>query len=204
MTTWAIIPVKPLRESKRRLSHMLSADERADLILTFLDNLLLMLNATPGIDRILVVSGDPLVTTLAEKYGALVLNEPTPTGLNTAVARGMAYAAGQGAPSVLILPADLPFARDEDIDAMLRSLDIVGRPLLAVCGDETDQGTNALLLAPPGDFTFRYGPGSFRAHLAEAAAQGRAIYTINAPGLRFDLDTENDWLAYCGAPVAGD
>ena len=204
MTTWAIIPVKPLRESKRRLSHMLSADERADLILTFLDNLLLTLNATPGIDHILVVSGDPLVTTLAEKYGALVLNEPTPTGLNAAVARGMAYAAGTGASAVLILPADLPFARVEDIDAMLRSMDMVGRPLLAVCGDETDQGTNALLLAPPGDFTFRYGPGSFRAHLAEAAAQGRAIYTVNAPGLRFDLDTENDWLAYCGAPVAGD
>ncbi len=77
------------------------------------------------------------------------------------------------------------------------------RPLLAVCGDEADEGTNALLLAPPGDFTFRYGSGSFRAHLAEAAARGRATYTVNAPGLRFDLDTESDWMAYCGLPVAG-
>lgn len=202
MTTWAIIPVKPLRESKRRLSHLLSTDERADLILTFLDNLLLTLNATPGIDRILVVSGDPLVTTLAEKYGALVLVEPAPTGLNAAAARGMAYAAGAGASAVLILPTDLPFARVEDIDAMIRSLDMVGRPLLAMCGDEIDQGTNALLLAPPSDFTFHYGPGSFQAHLAEAVARGRATHTINAPGLRFDLDTESDWLVYCGLPVA--
>ncbi|RIK14798.1 MAG: hypothetical protein DCC51_15415, partial [Anaerolineae bacterium] len=58
MTTWAIIPVKPLRESKRRLEHLLSADARADLIHHFLDNLLAVLNETPGIDRILLVSSD--------------------------------------------------------------------------------------------------------------------------------------------------
>lgn len=204
MTTWAIIPVKPLRESKRRLSHMLSADERADLILTFLDNLLLTLNATPGIDRILVVSGDPLVTTLAEKYGALVLIEPAPTGLNAAVTRGAAHAAQAGATAALVLPADLPFARVEDIEHMLKPLTADRRPLLVLCGDEAEAGTNALLLAPPVDFTFHYGPGSYRAHLAEAEERGRATCVINAPGLRFDLDTESDWEVYCGSPVAGD
>ena len=60
----------------------------------------------------------------------------------------------------------------------------------------SDASSNALLLAPPGDFTFRYGPGSYHAHLAEAAARDRAIHIGNAPGLRFDLDTEGDWLAY--------
>lgn len=208
MTTWAIIPVKPLRESKRRLSHLLSVDERADLILTFLDDLLLTLNAAPNIDRVLVVSGDPLVATLAEKYGALVLIESAPAGLNAAVARGAAHAVGAGAAAVLVLPADLPFVQVEDVEAMLRPLTGDRRPpkersLLAVCGDEADEGTNALLLAPPGDFTFRYGPGSFRAHLAEATERGRVTYTINAPGLRFDLDTESDWAVYCGLPVVG-
>ena len=201
MTTWAIIPVKPLHDSKRRLSHLLLADERAELILTFLDNLLLTLNATPGIDRILVVSGDPLVTTLAEKYGALVLIEPAPTGLNAAVARGMAEVAEQGASAVLVLPADLPFVRVEDVEAILRPLTAGRRPLLALCGDEVDEGTNALLLAPPGDFTFCYGPGSYGAHLAEAVERGRATYTVDASGLRFDLDTENDWWTYSGLPV---
>ncbi len=196
MSTWAIIPVKPLHDSKRRLAHLLSAEERAELIRHFLDDLLSVLNETPGIDHVLVVSGDQMVIALGQKFGAEILIEAAPAGLNEAVTRGAALAARQGATAVLILPADLPFARVEDIERMLRPLEDAYGPLLAVCGDEVEDGTNALLLAPPGDFTFHYGPGSYRAHLAEAAARGRAIHIVNAPGLRFDLDTEGDWLAY--------
>ena len=36
MFTTAIIPVKHLHDSKRRLAHLLSADERADLILSLI------------------------------------------------------------------------------------------------------------------------------------------------------------------------
>lgn len=211
MTTWAIIPVKPLHDSKRRLAHLLSAGARAELIHHFLDNLLATLNDVPGIDRVLVVTGDAEVTALAQNHGAAVLLETEPSGLNEAVRGGTALAARQGATAVLILPADLPFARVEDIEQMLAPLptaplptDLLPaaplptthHPLLAITGDETEEGTNALLLAPPGDFTFRYGPGSYHAHLAEAAARDRAIHIVNAPGLRFDLDTEGDWLAY--------
>lgn len=196
MTTWAIIPVKPLHDSKRRLAHLLSAGARAELIHHFLDNLLATLNDVPGIDRVLVVTGDAEVTALAQNHGAAVLLETEPSGLNEAVRGGAALAARQGATAVLILPADLPFARVEDIEQMLAPLPTTHHPLLAITGDETEEGTNALLLAPPGDFTFRYGPGSYHAHLAEAVAHGRAIHIVNAPGLRFDLDTEGDWLAY--------
>jgi 2-phospho-L-lactate guanylyltransferase len=203
MTTWAIIPVKPLHDSKRRLENLLSAEDRADLIYHFLDDLLAVLTAAPGIDRVLVVTADPSVIGLANGYGAKVLLEAETTGLNAAVAQGAAYATVAGATAVLILPADLPFARAEDIEAMLRPLTAgkvtpVARGLIALTGDETEEGTNALLLAPPGDFTFHYGPGSFGAHLAEAEARRRAAYVINAPGLRFDLDTESDWLVYNG------
>lgn len=196
MTTWAIIPVKPLHESKRRLAHLLSAGARAELIHHFLDNLLATLNEAPGIDRVLVVTGDDEVTALAESHGAAVLVEAEPRGLNEAATRGAALAARQGATAALVLPADLPFAHVEDIEQMLRPLEDRDSPLLAICSDEAEDGTNALLLAPPGDFTFHYGPGSYRAHLDEAAARGRTIHSINAPGLRFDLDTESDWLAY--------
>jgi 2-phospho-L-lactate guanylyltransferase len=216
MPTHALIPVKHLYDSKRRLAHLLSAEVRAGLIGRFLDNLLLTLNATPGIDRALVVTCDPAVVHLARRRGADVLLEPAADGLNTAAARGAAHALAGGASAVLLLPADLPFARVEDIEAMLREVpgsrfQVPGgersslapgpwplAPLLAICPDETEDGTNALLLAPPGDFTFRYGPGSFRAHLAEAERRGRAAHVVPAPGLRFDLDTESDWLVYNG------
>jgi 2-phospho-L-lactate guanylyltransferase len=204
MPTYAIIPVKPLRDSKRRLEHLLSADERADLIYRFLDNLLTVLNAAPGIDRVLVVTADPSVMGLAKACGAEVLVETEPAGLNAAVAQGVAHATEAGATAVLIMPADLPFARAEDVERMLRPLTAdteatpVARPLIALTGDEAEEGTNALLLAPPGDFTFHYGLGSFQAHLAEAVERPRSTYVVNAPGLRFDLDTESDWLVYNG------
>ena len=252
MSTVAIIPVKTLHDSKRRLAHLLTAGERAELIGRFLDDLLLTLSATPGIDRTLVVTCDPAVVAMAQRRGAEVLLEDAADGLNAAAARGVAHAAAQGATAVLLLPADLPCARVEDIEAMLRPLEkgpgsrgqVLGEdahakaqrskgakeereetqassspsrlgsfapwrepsslepgtwplaPLLSICPDEEENGTNALLLAPPGDFTFHYGPGSFRAHLAEAEARGRAVQIVLAPGLRFDLDTESDWLVY--------
>ena len=197
MPTFAIIPVKQLRESKRRLEHLLSPDERADLIGRFLDHLLLTLAATPGIDRVLVVTCDPAVMALARRRGASVLLETAADGLHAAAARGARWAAAAGASAVLLLPADLPFARVEDIERMLRPL-ADGAPLLAICPDEDEAGTNALLLAPPGGFAFHYGPGSFHAHLAEAERHGRAAHVVFAPGLRFDLDTESDWLVFNG------
>lgn len=201
MTTWAVIPVKPLRDSKRRLEHLLSAEARADLIHHFLDNLLAVLKGIPGVDRVLVVTADAEVIALADAYGASLLAEAVPAGLNAAVTRGVAHAVRHGATAALILPADLPFAGVEDIEQMLQPLSESDRPFVALCADEAGEGTNALLLAPPGDFTFRYGSGSFHAHLNEAAARGRAVRVINAPGLRFDLDTESDWRVYCSCLV---
>jgi 2-phospho-L-lactate guanylyltransferase len=199
MTTWAIIPVKRLPDSKRRLARLLTAGERAELIRGFLDHLLGLLAGSEDIDGVLVVTADPDAAALAERYGARVLWEAEPVGLNQAVTLGAAHAAAEGATAILVLPADLPFVRPQDIQLMVAPLVDPVRParLAAICPDETQDGTNALLLAPPGDFTFQYGPGSFGRHLAEAAARG-VVRVIAAPGLRFDLDTESDWLVYNG------
>lgn len=198
MSTWAVIPVKQLAESKRRLQHLLSSDERAALMWSFLGHLLIVLREARGIDRVLVVSADPEVVTLAREHGAKVLVEAASLGLNAAAEMGRLMAVAGGASAVLVLPADLPFVRAEDIERILEPLGIYGRPMVALCSDELEDGTNALLLAPPQDFTFRYGPGSFRAHQHEARRRGIEPVLVSTPGLRFDLDTESDWLAYNG------
>lgn len=200
MTTWAIIPVKHLHESKQRLAHLLTVDERADLILRFLDNLIDVLDRTAGIAETLIVTADDDVIALANRSGVRVLLEPQPGGLNHAVRIGAVYAATQGATAILVLPADLPFVRVEDIEAMLAPLPAgkIRKPLAAICPDELQEGTNALLLAPPMGFTFNYGLGSFDQHTAEAAMRRRDCHVIHAPGLRFDLDTESDWYVYNG------
>lgn len=196
---WAIIPVKSLHESKRRLANVLSAAERADLIHRFLIHTLEALNQSQLIDQILVVSSDERVSATARLHGAEVLVETAVQGLNPAVTEAVQYAADAGATAVLILPADLPFIQTEDVAIMVRE-GLNGRhpsPHLTICSDDKGKGSNALLISPPVPFTFHYGPDSFTQHLQEAARRGLAVHIIeNEPNLQFDLDTEEDWQKY--------
>jgi 2-phospho-L-lactate guanylyltransferase len=160
----------------------------------FLQNALLTLNAVPAIGRILIISSDAEVLAMAREQGALTIAEKEAQGLNTAVTRATHYALCQRASGILILPADLPFMQTADIEAMTDKVDN-GR-VMAICTDKRQDGTNALLLAPPTHFTFHYGHGSFYQHLQEAVWLGYTPYIVTTPGLQFDLDTEADWRSY--------
>ena len=198
-SVWVIVPVKPLHESKRRLAHILSTAERADLIHRFLAHTLTVLNQSGVIDRILVVSSDERVLATAQTLGAELLVETAVLGLNPAVTRAVQFAADAGATAVLILPADLPFIEREDVAIMVRERGN-GRnsiPRLVICSDEKGEGSNALLISPPAPFTFHYGPGSFNQHVQEARQRGYAVQIMqDRHNLEFDLDTEEDWQKY--------
>jgi 2-phospho-L-lactate guanylyltransferase len=193
-SVWAIIPVKPLHDSKRRLAHILSADERAELIHRFLRHTLTVLNQSAAIDRILVISSDEQVLATTRLHGADVLVETAVHGLNPAVTHAAQFAAAAGATAILILPADLPFIEREDVAIMVREKRY-GRNLV-ICSDDKGYGTNALLISPPHGFTFHYGANSFQHHLHEANQRGLDPQIVHAPGLKFDLDTEEDWKKY--------
>lgn len=198
---WAIIPVKRLGESKQRLSLVLTAAERAELMLALLENLLRVLAAVPEVERMLVVTADERVGELAASLGAKVLAERAPYGLNSAISQGRDFVAENGATAALVLPADLPFVRPNDIDLMLEPLREGTEPLAVICSDEAGEGTNGLLLAPPQGYTFHFGPASYGLHCAEARRMGRETVLVRAPGLRFDLDNEGDWLLYSERPI---
>ena len=196
MTIWAIIPVKPLAQSKTRLAHLLTAHERADLMRCFLQNALLTLNCVAAIDHILVISSDDEVLDLAQRQGAVTIAEKEARGLNTAVSRASHYAQQNQATSLLILPADLPFMQTADIEQMLQTVKYKQSPIMAICTDDKQDGTNALLLSPPSHFRFHYGPNSFHQHLQEATRHGYTTHIVTTSGLQFDLDTEADWQVY--------
>jgi 2-phospho-L-lactate/phosphoenolpyruvate guanylyltransferase len=194
MTT-AIIPVKPLHESKMRLAHLLSPDERATLMACLLGRTLRVLAQT-AVSHILVVSRDEVVLQQARAAGAGTLREERPFTLNSAVAQARNLAVRQGATGVLILPADLPFVQTADITALLDAACThppLTAPLMVICGDVAQQGTNGLLLTPSAPFTFHYGLHSFARHCDEAAQNGRIVRVVNGRSLQFDLDTEADW-----------
>ena len=54
MTLWAIVPVKPLRRGKSRLSGMLSEDERTLLNQELLEHTLKTLSSLKELDQVLV------------------------------------------------------------------------------------------------------------------------------------------------------
>jgi 2-phospho-L-lactate guanylyltransferase len=211
---WAIIPVKPLAAGKSRLSHILSARQRACLIGRFLQRSLETLAQVPSVRQIAVISSDRAALDIAGQQGALAVAEDRPRGLNVAVTEAVGMATGAGAAGVLVLPADLPFVQVADVETMIAAaasvetadsrnqpqgkdcLNIKCSLSLTLCSDNKGEGTNALLLYPPVEFTFSYGPGSFRRHVEEARRRHIPYRIVHAPGLKFDLDTEDDWLIY--------
>ncbi|NLF66048.1 MAG: NTP transferase domain-containing protein [Chloroflexi bacterium] len=221
MTTWAVVPVKPLRYGKSRLAHILSPEERAALTTSMLNRTLETLNNVPGIFRSLVISRDPAALKIARNYGAYTYGEGDKQDLNVALTRAAHLAAAQEATGILVIPADLPLITVEDIEMMLpevvpglsgaqlRHFGNGGLPrrrprAIAICGDRNGNGTNALYVTPPLGFEFRYGDGSFQRHLQEAERLGMHSRIVHAPGLKFDLDTEEDWKAYLAVMGVGE
>lgn len=207
MITWAIVPVKPLREGKSRLAHILSSEERSSLTKKILGHTLEVLGKTKGIFRTMVVSRDPAVLKIARKHGALTFSESDKQDLNMALTRATHIAVAQQANSILILPSDLPFLTPEDVEMMINSVELDGRNgngngyhihkrAITICSDHNEEGTNALLLSPPTGFNYRYGVGSFQQHLGEAERLGMSRVVVHTPGIKFDLDTEHDWQTY--------
>jgi 2-phospho-L-lactate/phosphoenolpyruvate guanylyltransferase len=200
MSIWAIIPVKPPLQSKRRLAHLLSPEERAGLIGSFLRRMLVELRQVEELSHLLIVSRDPAVEAVARQHDVVLLEEQRPFGLNSAVTQAAAWVGAQGADGVLILPVDLPFLRAADIRQLFAALPPA--PALVLAADSHSQGTNGLLVTPPDGFTFHYGPNSLHKHLQEAKERKMVSRVFHCPGLQFDLDTETDWQIYQHARLA--
>lgn len=190
MTLWAIVPVKPLRRGKSRLSKVLSEDERTSLNKTLLVNTLKTLQKVEEIDTTLVVSRDPSALALARDYGARTVLEDGSPELNTALRRAASVAQAYQAHEIIVLPADLPLLTWEHMKEFLAHS---GQPPeVIIAPDRRHDGTNALYINPPGLIPFCYGPGSFNIHVEAASKAGSRIEIIDDPIFSLDLDLPED------------
>jgi 2-phospho-L-lactate guanylyltransferase len=190
MTLWAIVPVKPLRRGKSRLSDVLTPDERADLNRRLLVHTLETLTAIPEIEHVLVISRDQGALALARDHGARTVQENGAPKLNVALARATLVAKNYATRGILIVPADLPLITPEDVRAMLNL--IKEPPVVVVSPDRHRKGTNALLVCPAGLIEYDFGPGSFQRHCERARQAGARLEIFELPSLALDVDLPED------------
>ena len=190
MTLWAIIPVKPLRRGKSRLSGVLTENQRVALNKKLLIHTLSTVTQIPELEQVLVVSRDPEALAIARFHGARTVLEDGAPHLNIALARATAVASMYSAAGVLVLPADLPQITAEDVRVMV---DASKSPTcLVIAPDHRQQGTNAILIKPPGALTYSFGENSFFRHVNQAQIKGIRTEIIELPSLAQDVDLPED------------
>ena len=191
MTLWAIVPVKPLRSGKSRLSGTLNEDERTELNRALLQHTLETLSGLKEVDEVLVVSRDPNALTIARNHGARTVQEDGQPHLNTALKRATIVAQVYATRGVLVLPADLPLVTREDILALLDRA--VKPPVVVIAPDRHHRGTNALLISPAGLIEYDFGENSFQRHCDLVKKAGARLEIVDLPSLGLDLDLPEDF-----------
>ncbi len=188
MTTWALVAVNARAECKTRLARVLDPATRLTLVRAMLEHVLSTAEACPAIDRVALVS--------PEQEGPArdrLLIQDRGRGMNLALQAAVAHACQAGAERALILPADLPRLAVDDVQAMVDA-SAYG---VALAPDAGEVGTNAIALRLPTRFGFRFGAGSFAAHLAEAQAMQGEVVVARREGLA-DLDRPEDLALLTG------
>jgi 2-phospho-L-lactate guanylyltransferase len=174
-----LVPVKAFHQAKRRLGQALAEPERVRLVRSMATHVVAACVPLP----VAVVCDDEEVAGWAAAVGATVLWEPG-QGLNGAVGAGVARLAAGCVQWVTIAHGDLPRARGLGTLPAFEGVTLVP--------DRRDDGTNVLRLPTGTDFHFAYGPGSFRAHRAEANRLGLPVRILRDPDLAYDVDWPAD------------
>lgn len=190
MSLWVIVPVKPFVRAKSRLSEVLAPEERSQLAEGLLRHVLGVVRQVPQVTGTLVISRDSKAHSVAREMGAYTVMESGTPELNSALMRATQVVASWKGGGVLILPADLPFIEPADVSTLVQMGKNMNTVVLAT--DEQGDGTNAMLVRPPGFIQYSYGPGSFRRHMAEAEAQGATVKIYESPRLALDIDLPED------------
>lgn len=194
----AVVPLKAVSGSKSRLRGLLSAPAREELTGWMLSRVLAACRASTAVDEVLVVAGDQAAAGQAAAEGVAVLVQPRP-GLAAALAT--ADRAVTGSAASLVVVADVPLARGEDLDAVWAasrrrpgpgqlggSETAADAPCVAVT-PTWDGGTAVLLRRPPTVVGTAFGPASAAAHEHATAAAGVRAIRVNRARLSLDVDT---------------
>jgi 2-phospho-L-lactate guanylyltransferase len=141
-----------------------------------------------------VISRDTHALAIARDMGAHTVQESGAPELNNALMRATQVVGGWRGGAVLIIPADLPLVTSEDVSGMIE----LGQEAhtVVIATDNHEDGTNALMIRPPGIIPYAYGPGSYQRHVALAREAGATVKEYHSERLALDIDVPADLEAY--------
>jgi 2-phospho-L-lactate guanylyltransferase len=185
---WIIVLIKDFTTAKSRLAPALDPESRRRLAEMTAAR---ALDAALAVAPTLAVCGSAEAAELAGLHGAALVVERSPSGQNHAAELGLAEVSQRGAESALVLSSDLPLVDEAGIRRILAHAGQAGDVVVAAPA-EGRQGTNALYLRPPGDFTLHFGEASLPKFADEARRRGRGFILHEDPSLALDLDEPSD------------
>jgi 2-phospho-L-lactate guanylyltransferase len=188
----AVLPVKRFEAAKQRLATGIDPERRRQLVAAMVADVLEAIGEARSVDRVLVVTADPLARELAAAAGAEVVADPEDGGHIEAALAGIARAEADGADGVILLAGDCPLLDPRELDRLATG---VPERYVAIVPDRHGTGTNALLLSPPSAIVPSFGEGSRARHVAAAREAGIPFAVEELASLGLDLDTPADVIA---------
>lgn len=174
-----IVPVKGVDGAKTRLAPLLTASERARLVVEMLERVLEACADATAIARTLLVTPDP---TLAP--GGVDVLVDAGTGHADALAAALADARARD--GALVVMADCPLATGPSLDALAAA----ARPL--ALARARDGGVNALALRTRNGFRPSFGVPAAET-VARARRAGIEPVVLDDPALALDVDRPEDY-----------
>jgi len=197
--TIALVPLNALDAVKSRLRPSLDDANRRALVLWLAHQVCDALAASGVVDRIGIVSPDPLALAPFASWGPYAPRRPvtllrTEGGrLNEDLEQGRRWALAEGATQVLVILADLPFFSAVEAREMVqRACLSQATPYALLAPDRAEQGTNVLLLRPADALPFAFGVESLSRHTALARERGIEPEFYRSAATSFDVDTPAD------------
>lgn len=180
-----VVPVRSLRDGKRRLAPVLDVVQRTELVQSLLARTLHQAAEFPGLSRTLVVTGCREVSAWVSKLGIRVLEESGTSGLNSALRQAQATVVALGGSRMLVVSCDLPLVQAHDLRDLAGA---ASDAILALAPDRSRRGTNAMCLPVSRPFAFAFGPDSFYRHSEQARILDLESVSVRSLRLAFDLD----------------
>jgi 2-phospho-L-lactate guanylyltransferase len=190
VNAWAVVPAKGFARAKTRLEPALDAPSRVAVARAMLEHVLGVLHGSRGIDGVMVVTDDDQVEAMARARGVLVVRDAGEPPLRIAVDTGLTAVRKRAQTAALVIMADLPLVRADDVERLLAALDGAD---VVIAPDARGSGTNAIGFARDVTMQTEFGMGdSFAAHRRGADDRGLRTTVHIAPGTAYDVDLPDD------------